>query len=84
MLVIALWAYRMAYKMTTKCTPFKLVYGSQPIMPIKFAIPIKRICNLPHENLNKVIRVRMEDLFRLDEIRSQTKDNINYIQLLHK
>jgi hypothetical protein len=84
MLVIALWAYRMTYKMTTQYTPFKLVYGSQPIMPTKFAIPIKRIRNLPHEDRNKAIRVRMEDLFKLDEIRWQTKDNINHIQLLHK
>ncbi len=28
MLVIALWAYRIAYKVTTQYTPFKLVYGT--------------------------------------------------------
>jgi hypothetical protein len=45
----------MAYKVTTQYTPFKLVYGTQPIMPAEFAIPIKRIHNLPKEDLNKVI-----------------------------
>jgi hypothetical protein len=50
----------------------------------EFAIPIKRICNLPQEDLDKVIQVRMEDLFRLDEICWQTKDNSNHIQLLRK
>jgi hypothetical protein len=33
MLAITLWAYWMAYKMTTRYTPFELVYGTQPIMP---------------------------------------------------
>jgi hypothetical protein len=47
MLVIALWAYQMAYKMTTQYTPFELVYGTQPIMPIDFAVPTKRVHDLP-------------------------------------
>jgi hypothetical protein len=68
MLFIVLWAYRMAYKVTIQYTPFELVYSSQPIMPIEFVIPIKRIHNVPQEKLNKVIRVGMEDLFKLDEI----------------
>jgi hypothetical protein len=39
MLVIALWANRMIYKVITQYTPFELVYGMQPIMLTKFAIP---------------------------------------------
>jgi hypothetical protein len=53
---------------TTQYTPFKLVYNTQPIMPTKFAIPTKRVYDLPQEDLNKVIQVKMEDLFSLDEI----------------
>jgi hypothetical protein len=84
MLVVALWTYRMAYKATTQYTPFKLVYDTQPIMPIEFVVPIKRVCDLPQEELNKVIWVKMEDLFRLDKTHWQAKENINHIQLLHK
>jgi len=52
---------------TTQYTPFELVYDTQPIMPIEFAIPIEKVCDLQQEDLDKDIRVRMEDLFRLDE-----------------
>jgi len=43
MLVTTLWAYSMAYKVTTQYTPFELVYNTQPIMPTKFVVRIKRI-----------------------------------------
>jgi hypothetical protein len=50
MLVIALWAHQTTYKMTTQYTPFKLVYGTQPIMSTKFVVLTKRVCNLPQED----------------------------------
>jgi hypothetical protein len=65
----------MAYKVTTQYTLFELVYDIQPIMPAKFAIPTKIVCNLPQEDLDKAIKVRMEDLFRLDETRWQVGEN---------
>jgi hypothetical protein len=55
------------YKMTTQYTPFELVYNIQPIMLAKFVVPTKRVHDLPQEELNKAIRVRMEDLIKLDE-----------------
>jgi hypothetical protein len=84
MLVNALWAYWTAYKVTTQYTPFELVYNTQPIMPAEFAILTKRVHDLPHEDLNKYIRIKMEDLFRLDGIHWQAEKNINHIQLLRK
>ncbi len=53
-------------------------------MPTKFAIPTKRVHNLPRKELDKAIKVRMEDLFRLDETRQQAGENIDHIQLLRK
>jgi hypothetical protein len=47
MLIIVLWAYQTTYKVTTQYTPLMLVYGTQPIMPIEFVIPTKRVCDLP-------------------------------------
>jgi hypothetical protein len=65
--------------MTIQYTPFELVYGTQPIMPIKFVVPTKKICNLPQEDLNKATHVRMEDLFKLDETHWQVNENITHI-----
>ncbi len=73
MLVITLWAYRIAYKITTQYTPFKLVYGTQPIMLAQFGVPTKRVHDLPQEDLDKAIKVRMEDLFRLDKLIGKLK-----------
>jgi hypothetical protein len=53
-------------------------------MSAEFAEPTKRVRDLPQEDLNKAIRVRMEHLFRLDEIHWQAGENINHIQLLRK
>ncbi len=41
MLITTLWAYQMVYKVTTQYTSFKLVYGTQPIMPTKFVVLTK-------------------------------------------
>lgn len=38
-----LWAFRTTYKQATRHTPFKLVYGVEAILPIKFQIPNLRI-----------------------------------------
>jgi hypothetical protein len=42
-LLDALWAYRCAYKVTTKHTPFQLVYGQEAILPIEIELPSLRI-----------------------------------------
>lgn len=42
-LIIVLWAYQTLYKVPTRCTPFKLVYGLEVIMPWKFLIPSLRV-----------------------------------------
>jgi hypothetical protein len=60
MFFTTLWAYRTTYKMTTQFTPFELVFGTQPLMPVEFMIPIKRIRDVPIEDLNQAIHVRMK------------------------
>jgi hypothetical protein len=39
---------------TTQYTPFELVYDTEPIMPIEFAVPIERVCDLQQEDLKKI------------------------------
>jgi len=35
-----LFSYKSAYKVATWYTPYQLVYGLHPLMPIKYIIPI--------------------------------------------
>ena len=42
-LLSALWAYRMSFKMSTKQTPFKLVYGHEAIVPFEFMLPTLKL-----------------------------------------
>jgi hypothetical protein len=42
-LTAALWAYRTTYKVTTRATPFSLMYGMEAILPIEFEVPSLRI-----------------------------------------
>jgi hypothetical protein len=42
-LTAALWAYRTTYKVTTRATPFSLMYGMEAILSIEFEVPSLRI-----------------------------------------
>jgi hypothetical protein len=35
-----LFSYKIAYKVTTRYTPYQLVYGLDPLMPTKYIMPI--------------------------------------------
>jgi hypothetical protein len=39
-LSIMLFSYIIAYKVATRYTPYQLVYGLHPLMPIKYIVPI--------------------------------------------
>jgi hypothetical protein len=67
----ALWAYRTAYKVTTKSTPFQLVYGQEAILPIELEIPSLRIA-IDHRmsDLNS-LQHRYAMLEKLNETRAQ-------------
>jgi hypothetical protein len=62
MLFTTLWEYLTTYKVTTQFTPFELVYGIPPIMPAEFMVPTKRIRDMPIEDFDQAIHVKMEDL----------------------
>ncbi len=47
MLFTTLWVYQTTYKVITQFTPFELIYGTQPIMPTEFMVPLKRINDIP-------------------------------------
>ncbi|MCO5580918.1 hypothetical protein L7F22_034791 [Adiantum nelumboides] len=69
-LEIALWAYRTTYKVTTRMTPFRMVYGTtEVVVPLEFAIPSLRMAEQYDMDFNTVLKARLEELQRLDEIR---------------
>jgi len=37
---IILFSYKIAYKITTRYTPYQLMYGLHPLMPIKYIVPV--------------------------------------------
>ncbi|MCO5568596.1 hypothetical protein L7F22_022295 [Adiantum nelumboides] len=66
-----LWAYRIAYKVTTGMTPFKMMYGIEATVPLDFAFPSLRVAEQYDMNFNTVLKARLEELQRLDEIRQR-------------
>lgn len=44
-LLEAVWAYNITWKSTTGFTPYELVYGKKPIMPIEYERDTLRIAS---------------------------------------
>ena len=70
-LFAALWAYCIAYKVTTNATPFQLVYGQEAILPIELEVPSLRIAVEYQLGDTESLQFRLFQLEKLDEIRAQ-------------
>jgi hypothetical protein len=68
-LTATLWAYRTTYKVTTRATPFSLVYGIEAILPIEFEIPSLRIAINERLDESQSLKDRLERLEGLNEAR---------------
>jgi transposase InsO family protein len=66
----ALWAYRCAYKVTTKSTPFQLVYGQEAILPIEMELLSLRIAIAERMGDEESLNHRYAILKKLDETRA--------------
>jgi hypothetical protein len=80
----ALWAYRTAYKVTTKHTPFQLVYGQEAILPIELEVQSLRIAIDHRLGDIESLQERMGMLEKLDETRRQAYFNTLAIQNCRK
>ena len=76
----ALWAYRTTFKVTTKQTPFALVYGVEAILPIEIEIPSLRIAIDDRWPVSKSIYDRVLMLEGLDETRRLSAQHIETAQ----
>ncbi|MCO5563733.1 hypothetical protein L7F22_017380 [Adiantum nelumboides] len=67
-LTSALWAYQTAYKVAINCTPFKMVYGQEAVMPWEFVILSLRVTSQEGWDGNPLVE-RLYILERLEEER---------------
>ncbi|MCO5613331.1 hypothetical protein L7F22_067607 [Adiantum nelumboides] len=71
----ALWAYRVAYKISIGTTPFNMVYGIQAILPLEFLIPTLRVAK-ELEWTGHELSEQLEVLEKLDETRLRAVPSI--------
>jgi len=67
-LSIVLFSYNIAYKVITWYTPYQLVYGLHPLMPIEYIVPIVS-GNEKESTPMKVLLSRIPKLEKLQEAR---------------
>lgn len=80
----ALWAYRTAEKVTTRQTPYFLVYGQHPILPIEFEIPTKRTLDQRRLDAEESQAYRLQEVMALEERRQEAEDRTKQLQLRRK
>jgi transposase InsO family protein len=80
----ALWAYRIAYKVTTQFTPFQLVYGQEAILPIEFELPSLRVAINNQLGDPESLQTRLLQLEALDEKRREAYLHTYTIQKYRK
>ena len=72
----ALWAYSCAYKVTTRSTPFQLVYGQEEIFPIEMELPTLRIAIAERLGDEESLEQRYVMLERLDKTHAEAYLNM--------
>lgn len=83
-LLEALWAYRIAHKVTTGQTPFQLVYGTEAIFPIELELPSLRVALSERLGDQASLERRLLHLECLDEIRRMSLQCMEATQLRRK
>ncbi|XP_058181214.1 uncharacterized protein LOC131299647 [Rhododendron vialii] len=76
LLSAALWAYRTSKKEATNITPYMLVFGHDPVLPMEVAMKSARIAyqhGLTPADYTQAMLVELEDL---DEVRLTTLDHM--------
>ncbi|OAE25999.1 hypothetical protein AXG93_1712s1790 [Marchantia polymorpha subsp. ruderalis] len=69
---------------TTKQTPYFLVYGQHPILPIEFEVPTQRILDSRRLGAEESQLYRLQEVMMLEERRHEAKARTKKIQLRRK
>ena len=83
-LTAALWTYKTTLKMTTRATPFLLVFGIEATLPIEFEVEALRVAVRSCLPVKQSLRNRLTELEELDERRRVAAQNIEAIQRQRK
>ena len=83
-LTATLWAYRTTFNVTTRATPFSLVFGIEATLPIEFEVEALRVAVSFHLPIKQSLRNRLTDLGELDERRRVAAQHIEAIQRRRK
>ena len=76
----ALWSYRTTRRNTTGYSPYQLVFGKKPILPIEFEIQKLRIAQEVGLDLNEAQINRLHQITELDEIQLPALQHTALIQ----
>ena len=83
-LTAALWAYRTTYKVTTRMTPFALMYGLEAVLPIKFEIRSLRLAISERLDTSDSLKARLTGLEALNESRQLASQHVEVTQRRRK
>ena len=62
----ALWSLKIAFKVSTGLTPFKLVYGLETLVPMEYLKKSLRIEIIDNLILKEFVKYRVENLLQLE------------------
>jgi len=62
-----MYAYCTTFKVTTRYTPFQLIYGLYPLMPMEYLIPTSNSHFNQKKIPTRILTSRMVELEHLDE-----------------
>lgn len=74
------WAFRTAYKVTTGHTPFNLLFGAEARLPCQWQVPSLQVAVNYDINHDQQVRMRLQKLLRLEEMREAGQDQLEHIQ----
>ena len=83
-LTAALWAYRTTFKVTTRATPFSLVFEIEATMPIEFKVEALLIAVRSRFHIEQSLGNRLTELEELDKRRRVATQHIEAIQRRRK
>ena len=83
-LTAALWAYRTTYKVTTRMTPFALMYGLEAVLPIEFEIRPLRLAISERLDTSDFLKARLTGLEALNESRQLASQHVEVTQRRRK
>jgi hypothetical protein len=79
-LPVVVWAFRIAYKVTTRHTPFRLMFGVEARMLSEWELPSLQTAVRYDVNQNMMLTQRLHELLGMMETREEATDRLEHLQ----